>query len=94
MIKKIDTRQFSPEKDHAILKMYESGLNTVQIANHFKTWNTSIRRVLLRHNITPLTNSEANRMIKPTFFNNWEDREKLDVCRASRAAPHASDQHR
>lgn len=42
-----------------IIEEYLQGKTTQQIAKELNTYNTSIRRVLLRNNITPRTQSEA-----------------------------------
>ena len=65
--------KFSGEKENKIVEMYLEGIDQVRIANYFNTFNTSIRRVLLRKNIKILSNSERNRPIIPTFFNNYDD---------------------
>jgi len=64
---------FSEEKEDKIIEMYLSGKDQVVIAKHFNTYNTSIRRVLLRRNIKILSKSERDRLITPTFFNNYSD---------------------
>ena len=51
--------KFSKEKEESIIKDYLNGENTVQIAKKWNTYNTSIRRVLLRNNIKLRTNIEA-----------------------------------
>lgn len=66
--------KFSKEKDEQIVKMYKEGKNQVEIAEYFNTFNTSIRRVLLRHNIKVLTNSERQRKISPLFFNDYSNK--------------------
>lgn len=65
------TNRFSEEKEQEIIDMYLSGMNQVEIANHFKTFNTSIRRVLLRKNISIISGTERVRKLIPTFFNDY-----------------------
>jgi intein-encoded DNA endonuclease-like protein len=65
--------KFSQEKEQQIIELYNQGLDTVQIGKIFNTFNTSIRRVLLRNNIIPKTSTERNRKIKPTFFNDYSN---------------------
>ena len=60
--------KFSTEKELSIIKDYKAGLNTVEIANKWNTYNTSIRRVLLRYGITPRTGKEVNTRIKINPF--------------------------
>lgn len=51
-----------------IIELYNSGLNTVQIANNYNTYNTSIRRVLMRNNIKLRGNSEIRNRVNDTIF--------------------------
>lgn len=44
--------KFSVEKDNQICELYKQGKSTVEIGKIFNTYNTSIRRALLRNNIT------------------------------------------
>lgn len=60
--------RFSREKEQSIISDYQSGLNTVEIAKKWNTYNTSIRRVLLRYGITPRTGKEVNSRIKENPF--------------------------
>lgn len=60
--------RFSREKEQSIISDYQSGLNTVEIAKKWNTYNTSIRRVLLRYGITPRTGKEVNSRVKENPF--------------------------
>ena len=60
--------RFSREKEQSIISDYQMGLNTVEIAKKWNTYNTSIRRVLLRYGITPRTSKEANTRVKVNPF--------------------------
>lgn len=60
--------KFSKEKEQSIIDDYQMGLNTVEIAKKWNTYNTSIRRVLLRNGITPRTIKEVNSRIKENPF--------------------------
>lgn len=60
--------RFSKEKEESIISDYKSGLNTVEIANKWNTYNTSIRRVLIRYGITLRSIKEANSRIKENPF--------------------------
>lgn len=64
--------KFSREKEDSIVKDYLEGLNTVQIANKWNTYNTSIRRVLLRRGITPKTIKE--RLAVPNPFKDNDEK--------------------
>lgn len=46
-------KKFSIEKERDIIQKYKSGKNTIEIAKIYNTYNTSIRRVLLRNGIFP-----------------------------------------
>lgn len=61
--------RFSKEKEQSIINDYLSGLNTVEIASKWNTYNTSIRRVLLRYGITPRTSKEVHSRVKVNPFN-------------------------
>lgn len=60
--------KFSKEKEQSIISDYKSGLNTVEIAKKWNTYNTSIRRVLVRNGITPRTTKEAHSRVKINPF--------------------------
>lgn len=66
--------KFSKEKEFSIVKDYLDGLDTVQIAKKWNTYNTSIRRVLLRNGITPKTIKERLSVENP-FKDNDEKSE-------------------
>lgn len=59
---------FSKEKELEILKLYCEGYNQAEIATKFNTFNTSIRRVLLRYNIPIRSGSKINRLCKHNPF--------------------------
>lgn len=60
--------KFSKEKEESIINDYLCGYNTVEIANKWNTYNTSIRRVLLRNNIKIRNNVEAHSNIQECPF--------------------------
>lgn len=66
--------KFSKEKEDSIVEDYLSGLNTVEIANKWNTYNTSIRKVLLRRGITPISIKERL-SVKNPFKDNDEKSE-------------------
>lgn len=57
-------------KDLEIVNYYLQGLNTVEIANKYNSYNTSIRRVLLRNNIILRSNYEVRSFLKEKKFEN------------------------
>lgn len=59
---------FSKEKELEIIKLYCAGYNQTEIATKFNTFNTSIRRVLLRYNIPIRSGSKINRLCKHNPF--------------------------
>lgn len=63
-----DNMRFSIEKEQSIISDYQAGLNTVEIAKKWNTYNTSIRRVLLRYGITPRTSKEVHTRVKENPF--------------------------
>lgn len=60
--------KFSREKELAIIQDYVNGSNTVEIAKKWNTYNTSIRRVLLRNNIKVRGNVEVKTKIHECPF--------------------------
>lgn len=60
--------KFSREKEENILKMYSKGMSQKEIANFYNTFNTSIRRVLLRNGIIPKGNNKIQRLCKHNPF--------------------------
>lgn len=61
-------KKFSIEKEKEILDLYKKGMSQKDIGAKFNTWNTSIRRVLLRNNIIPRNESKVNRYCKHNPF--------------------------
>ena len=51
-----------------IIQEYKNGRTTKSIAKELGTYNTSIRRFLLRNNIVPRDQSEALKTVKDTVF--------------------------
>lgn len=61
-------RKFSPEKELEIIRKYREGMTQKQIADEYRTFNTSIRRVLLRNGIVPKGNDKQQRLCKHNPF--------------------------
>lgn len=61
-------RRFNSEKELEILRMYRGGMTQKQIADELGTYNTSIRRVLIRNGITPKGNDKQQRLCKHNPF--------------------------
>lgn len=72
------SNKFSEEKELEIVEAYLEGMNTNEIAKEQGTYNTSIRRVLLRRGITLRTNSEAHRVVSLQDFTSREGSEDFD----------------
>ena len=62
--------KFNTKKELKICSLYKEGKNTVEIAKDFNTYNTSIRRVLLRNNITLRKCGEAQKYSNNNLFEN------------------------
>ena len=60
--------KFSVDREAKIIDLYNNGLNPKQIGLMFGTYNTSIRRVLLRKGIIPQSHSERRRLVKANPF--------------------------
>jgi transposase-like protein len=67
-----NSRKFSKEKELEIIKLYKAGMTQKDIAIKFNTFNTSIRRVLLRNNIIPRNVSKTNRFCKHNPFKSYK----------------------
>ena len=65
---------FTKEIEASIIYDYLQGYNTVQIAKKWNTYNTSIRRVLLRNNVKIRSNAEACTNIKECPFKDNDER--------------------
>lgn len=66
--------RFSIEKEQSIISDYQAGLNTVEIAKKWNTYNTSIRRVLLRYGITLRTPKEVQSRVKENPFKTGDEK--------------------
>lgn len=60
--------KFSKEKEEAIIKLYKRGKSQKEIGIMFNTFNTSIRRVLVRNNISLRGNDKIQRLCKHNPF--------------------------
>lgn len=73
------SNKFDPDKEREIVRLYvEERKNTVEIANIYNTYNTSIRRVLLRNNIKLRTTGEVLRNVELTDISSKEGTEDFD----------------
>lgn len=61
-------KKFSREKEQDIIDRYKRGKNTIEIAKEYNTYNTSIRRVLLRNGIVPRNSQKVQRLCKHNPF--------------------------
>lgn len=60
--------KFSKEKEEAIIKLYKQGKTQKEIGKMFNTFNTSIRRVLLRNGVILRGNDKVRRLCKHNPF--------------------------
>lgn len=60
--------KFSKEKEKAIIRLYLQGKSQTEIAKIYNTYNTSIRRVLLRNNILLRHPANIHRLCKHNPF--------------------------
>lgn len=71
--------KFDPDKEREIVRLYtEERKNTVEIANIYNTYNTSIRRVLLRNNIKLRTTGEVLRSVELSDLSSKEGTADFD----------------
>ena len=66
------SKKFNKQKEQQIIEMYNKGISQKDIATYFNTFNTSIRRVLLRYNIKIRSNSELFRIVNRDIFSNLD----------------------
>lgn len=66
--------KFSEEKEKAIISEYLSGKNQNEVAKKFNTYNTTIRRILLRNNISIITSSKRWSNRENVFLANSEEK--------------------
>lgn len=64
---------FSKEKEIEIIKLYKQGYTQKEIASKFNTFNTSIRRVLLRNKVKIRGNSKIQTYCKHNPFKNNDE---------------------
>ena len=64
------SKKFSLEKEQEIIKLYQEGKTQKEIGKLFNTYNTSIRRVLLRYGVETRSTSEVIGIVKKDIFNN------------------------
>lgn len=61
-------KKFSKEKELEIINLYKRGYTQKEIAEKYNTFNTSIRRVLLRNNVYLKGNDKQQRLCKHNPF--------------------------
>lgn len=66
--------RFSTEQEKEMVCLYKAGSSPTQIAALLKTYNGSVRRVLLRNGIELQGSSERNRLVKENPFANLDCR--------------------
>ena len=72
----MERKKFTKQEELNIINLHKQGNSPTKIATLFNTYNTSIRRVLLRNNIKLKNNSESKVSIKENPFINYETDEK------------------
>lgn len=65
--------KFSKEKEEAIIRLYKQGKSQKEIGLMFDTFNTSIRRVLLRNKVTLRGNDKIQRLCKHNPFKKHDE---------------------
>jgi intein-encoded DNA endonuclease-like protein len=60
--------KFTEKEQKQIIDLYLNGKNQVEIAKLFNTYNTSIRRILLKHNIKIISSGDRQRFVKNNPF--------------------------
>lgn len=60
--------------EEEIITLYKQGLTQIEIANRLGTYNTTIRRILLRHKITIRGNDKMQRLCKHNPFKKHDEK--------------------
>jgi hypothetical protein len=63
------------EKQNYVIQEYQKGRLTTDIAKELNTFNTSIRRVLMRHNIALISTADRLRKVKTNPFIDLSDKD-------------------
>lgn len=66
-------KRFSKEKEEEIISLYKKGMSQKDIATKLQTYNTSIRRVLLRNNLIIRSRNKVNRLCKHSPFRRHDE---------------------
>lgn len=66
-------KKFSKEKELEIINLYKRGFTQKEIADKYGTFNTSIRRVLLRNNVFLKGNDKQHRLCKHNPFKKHDE---------------------
>lgn len=61
-------KRFSIKREKEIINLYKKGMSQKEIAYKYNTWNTSIRRVLIRNNIDIISTGDRLRLVKNNPF--------------------------
>lgn len=61
-------KKYDLESENEIIKLYKNGMSQKDIAIKYNTYNTTIRRILLRNNILLRTSSNISRLCKHNPF--------------------------
>jgi len=69
--------KFDREKVNYIIKEYKKGRTQKDIATELGTYNTTIRRILIRNNVEVLGNDKLQTVVKHNPFLNLNDDETL-----------------
>lgn len=67
--------KYSEDKVNKILLLHKQGLNPTEIAKELNTYNTTIRRILLKEGLTPRTQSQERAVVKTNPFIDLNDQQ-------------------
>ena len=65
--------KYTSEQEADIVLLYKQGLDTIQIASKYNTFNTSIRRILIRNSVELISTGDRIRKIKTDPFADLTD---------------------
>jgi intein-encoded DNA endonuclease-like protein len=68
-----NNKPWSEEKQNYVIQEYQNGRDTMDLAKELNTYNTSIRRVLVRHNIPLVSTADRLRIVKHNPFVDLND---------------------
>lgn len=68
-----NNKPWSDDIQEYIVEQYKQGKNTMELAKEFGSYNTTIRRILIKHNVNLISTSDRIRIVKTNPFSILEN---------------------